>query len=398
MAWGIRLLVGLAVVILQAATAQAYECAGTSCPVEGGVGVEIGVGDTLLTVSGQTSPNAFVTVRRGTDIIGTFAANPSGAFSQTFTAQPPGIHTVSVYSIDAAGAISDTVSQSLNITKHFETTFNTFLPPTYTISSLFTRQGEPLRLFGQTVPGASVRLVGDYRTIGIVTADSKGEWYFNADSRSFSLGYHRIYVVALSGSGLQSLPTRWKVFRILAGSAPTPGVGGGKLALDVPSSFPPPGTFAPGSGEKINVSLDQNRFGLLASGTIKPRLRFLSGDLPFWVEVDWGDKIVQNFAFDQHDASLEHKYDRPGLYQVRIIVMDAAGRTGSVTAEIKVYSVAEASGRALSLLILLLIMYVAAKFAWKWFMAQPRGKKVMLQLRYAKKRRHLSRRRAKNRR
>jgi hypothetical protein len=217
-----RLVGGLAVLcatILAFASAPAY--AET-------VSVTIGVGDTILTVSGQSSPGAFVTISKDGGVIGTMAADGSGVFSQTFPAQEPGIHEISVFAHTSGGHNTDTVSLNVNIAEHATTTVDVFLPSTLQIPDTDLDYGQQLVVNGEAAPASTITIYIDNSTYATTTTDAQGIWSASLDTAALASGQHSLFVRVVDGFGDQSYPSAARQFSIAA----QPG-------------GPPPGSTAP---------------------------------------------------------------------------------------------------------------------------------------------------------
>jgi len=209
--------------------------------------VTIGVGDTILQVSGKTSPAAFVTISKDGGVIGTAVADSSGVYSQTFTAQEPGLHELSIYAQTTSGQNTDTVSVNVNITEHATTSVSIFLPSTLTIQDASLAYGEQLILNGETAPLSTVTVYIDNSTYATTTTDAQGKWTISLATTSLSSGQHEVFVRVTDGFGEQSYPTAARPFTLSAqpdSSAPSaPGiiVPGGAPSVPV-ITFPPPDT------------------------------------------------------------------------------------------------------------------------------------------------------------
>lgn len=170
--------------------------------------VSLGVGDTILTVSGRTSPGAFVIILDGGTTIGTTIADSSGNFSQTFTAFAPGVHTLIVYARDTSGRITSPVEKEVSVAEHFETIVNFFLPPTLAIDNATVPVNSPITMQGSTIPGGRVVILIDDVARSTVTADLNGQWNYVLDTTGMAAGNHTIYaIVSDPVTAEQSYPT-----------------------------------------------------------------------------------------------------------------------------------------------------------------------------------------------
>lgn len=178
--------------------------------------VSIGVGDTILTMEGFTSPNSQVTIKEGGAVVGTTMAGSSGSFSKSLLSQTPGMHTVSIYSTDENGLATATVTYSVSLTAFVETTLsNIILPSTVSVSQTKIRQGSVLGVTGQTVPFATVNVfvLGTDLTAN-TTAGADGIWSCSLNTVSLSVGNHSLYVIVTTEAGYQSESSETAAFEI----------------------------------------------------------------------------------------------------------------------------------------------------------------------------------------
>jgi Bacterial Ig domain/PKD domain len=178
--------------------------------------VSIGVGDTTFTVNGFTSPSALVTISDSGSVIGTTTAASDGAYSQHFTAQPPGIHSLQVYAQDRAGQTTTPASVEVNITEHAETTVDVFLPPTIQLSTTTVKTGEAISLAGEAAPDTTVHIYIDSTTYASASVDSTGYWRYTLSTVALTVGQHQLFVIAGQSGGNQSYPSAPQSFVISA--------------------------------------------------------------------------------------------------------------------------------------------------------------------------------------
>lgn len=176
--------------------------------------VTIGVGDTVLQVTGKTSPNAFVTINRDGSVIGTTVADAAGEFSQVFPAQTPGLHQLTVFAHTTGGHDTDTVSANVNITQHSTTVAHFFLPPTLLIGDTTLNRSQPLQLSGETYPGGIIAIYIDNSIYDTITANSTGSWTASIATGGLAGGQHSLFVRVTDGGGDQSYPTSLRSFSV----------------------------------------------------------------------------------------------------------------------------------------------------------------------------------------
>ncbi len=184
------------------------------------VTVTIGVGDTVLAVSGKTSPNAFVTIISDGNVIGTTTAAADGTFTRTFPAQTPGLHELNIFAHSTAGNNSDTVTLNINITEHATTTVDVFLPTTINIEDTTLAHDQNLNLSGETFPSSTVKVFIDNTEFITTTSDAQGNWNVNTGTSSLGSGQHEFFVRITDGIGNQSYPTALRYFTHEAAPVP----------------------------------------------------------------------------------------------------------------------------------------------------------------------------------
>lgn len=176
------------------------------------VTVTIGVGDTILTVSGKTSPDAFVTIISDGNVIGTTTAAADGTYSRTFPAQDPGLHELNIYAHSTGGDNSDTVTLNINITQHATTTVDVFLPTTLNTEDTTLAHDQNLVLQGETYPSSTVKVFINNTEFVTTTSDAQGNWNVSTDTSSLGSGQHEFFVRIADGIGNQSYPTALRFF------------------------------------------------------------------------------------------------------------------------------------------------------------------------------------------
>lgn len=227
------------------------------------VDVTIGVGDTVLQVSGKTSPDAFVTISKDGGVIGTVQANSSGVYSQTFPAQDPGLHTLSVYAHTTGGNNTDTVTLTVNIAEHTTTTVSIFLPSTITVQDTDLAYGEPLILEGEAAPSSTVTAYIDNTIYGTATTDAQGNWTASFSTAALSSGQHEFFVRVTDGFGEQSYPTATRTFSLAAKATQPTSPSSGRTPSAPTITFPTPGlvwheptiTITGSSGSEVQIEL-----------------------------------------------------------------------------------------------------------------------------------------------
>jgi hypothetical protein len=199
----------------------------------------IGVGDTVLSVSGLTSPHAFVTILDNNSVIGTTAADSYGSYIKDFSAFTPGIHHLSVYARDEADRLTDRVDQEVSVAEHFQTNVSIFLPPTFSVTNPMVVRGEHVQLSGSTLANGIVTITLDDTTNFQVQANTQGNWFYELDTTSLSVGSHWLYAIATeASSGHQSYPAAKRSVTVTAKTAPF--IPGPTIPVVTPPTQQPP--------------------------------------------------------------------------------------------------------------------------------------------------------------
>ena len=176
--------------------------------------VEVFVPDTVMYVSGQTAPNARVTIQRDGATIGTATANAQGEFTKKLGAQPFGLKTIQVYSQDLKGRLTDTVGQTLNIKAQADTYIDFFLPPAFSLSTNNIEEGSGLIVGGSAYPNSTVTVNIDNNYTVYASTNARGEWQSTIDTNNFFIGSHIVSTLVTDKNGSKSLSSLAKRFSV----------------------------------------------------------------------------------------------------------------------------------------------------------------------------------------
>jgi Bacterial Ig domain/PKD domain/Bacterial Ig-like domain len=321
-----------------------------SASAQGGSYVSIGVGDTTMTITGETSPGAFVTIADSSQIIGTTSADGTGHFQMTFPAQRQDIHKPSVYSRDTDGRYTDTVLIPTSLYAHFDTAVDFFLPPTIATTVGQVVRGEGLPLGGQTVPAATVSLVLDHSGFAQVTAGGDGRWSYQWPTDGLALGSHTVYAVGSDSAGQTSFPTHGVGFRVVSGIPGLP------LPTPPPPTFGPTPVQPPRSGSTpgpITVRVAPPPV-LVPSTEAHLPVVVSGGNGAYRISIDWGDGRIEQIVLDGNTTDLTHSYEKPGQYTTKLHVNDSSGNYQTATTTVSVTSQLAAVNNSLQLSLVLL--------------------------------------------
>jgi hypothetical protein len=249
--------------------------------------------DNTPTFSGAAEAYSLVTVKRGSTVIGTAAADGSGNWSFT----PPtsildGTYSLTATATDGAGNVSSPSSaESLTI--------DTAAPaaPTVTAPANHTDTNDNTPTFSGTAePNSTVMVYIDGSAIGMATTDGSGNWSYTPSS-PIADGTHTVTATATDA----------------AGNAST-GSGGQSLTIDTVAPAAPTVT-APANGSASNVVSPVVTFSGEpgASATVE-----VDG-------VDYGPVTLDGSGSGQFSIAGPLS---PGQHSVRVRLTDAAGNIG----------------------------------------------------------------------
>lgn len=173
-------------------------------PSGGGGGSGSATAQTGVTVSGRAYPMSVVSVLRDGALAAQTIAGPDAVFSVTLTRIGTGAHTISVMGEDDKGRTSVLFSFPITVTAGATTNVSgIFISPTIDTDKVAVRQGDPIAVFGQTVPGAQVTITvhSDEVLTRKVAAEADGAYLYYVDTTPLAYGDH----VANSFSGTDNL-------------------------------------------------------------------------------------------------------------------------------------------------------------------------------------------------
>lgn len=185
-----------------------------------------------LRIEGYTAPNTYVIFTEGSSVRGTDFAGPTGFFAKVFPAIQVTTHTYTFYGIDIENRT--TTSKSISAyTPAFQqiTITDQLLSPTLEINSTDILIGDPIHATGSAYPGSTITIFTDtpVRTY-TASASATGDWTYTIPSTaSYTPGDYRIYTLAQTIGGLQSLISPTILFTI----ASSGGGGSGTACGDI---------------------------------------------------------------------------------------------------------------------------------------------------------------------
>lgn len=139
----------------------------------GGGGGGGGSGSAQAIFSGRSYPGSDVTILKDGRVIATTRVGESAAFSVTVRNLVGGTYLFGVYAEDDLGNQSSTIPIPVSITAGATTNINgIFLAPTIDTDKKEVKKGNPIRVFGRSVPDSMIT----------ITVNSETELYFQAPS------------------------------------------------------------------------------------------------------------------------------------------------------------------------------------------------------------------------
>ncbi|HEX9679334.1 MAG TPA: Ig-like domain-containing protein [Candidatus Saccharimonadales bacterium] len=189
-----------------------------------GTPIKVGVPDTTLTVSGCSSPNAFVQLFDNNTSVGTAIAGNSGQFSKKIVIDndSAGLHNIRIYYDDVNGRTSSIITQNISLSSQSNTALNLLLPTTIEHEPEPVALGSFLIFRGTTCPQSLVNVVINNNFTLAAQADQRGNWYVIADTENYYVGSHT-YDALSSKNGQLSPKTQKYLFTTVGdGSGPLP--------------------------------------------------------------------------------------------------------------------------------------------------------------------------------
>ncbi len=162
-----------------------------------------------LSISGFTSPNAFITLVEGPSVLGTTVSGGTGFFNFFLTALAPGNHSYKITGTDTQGR--NTSQSTLNLYllgANLTTVTSILLSPTISLDKTAINPGDTITMSGSTEPNNQINLFVEAPLKSYtVTADTNGNWTYTipgTDTTSFLPGQYQTYAISQDGLGTQS--------------------------------------------------------------------------------------------------------------------------------------------------------------------------------------------------
>ncbi|MDB5266279.1 MAG: hypothetical protein JWN89_94 [Parcubacteria group bacterium] len=166
----------------------------TPAPAGGGGGGGGGVSMAgQVKFSGKAYPGTLVTLLENARIVGTTRSESDASFAVMLDGVNTGAYVFSLFSEDYQGNRSSLVTFSVAVSGAGITyVSNIFIAPTISVDKQQVKQGDPLKVFGQSTPGADIGLtVHSTNELSYTThTDSQGIYLFTVDSSKLEFGDH----------------------------------------------------------------------------------------------------------------------------------------------------------------------------------------------------------------
>jgi len=148
---------------------------------------------TTVNFSGMAYPNSKVVILNNGTIAATTVADPSARFSVSINNLATNTYNFSVYGEDINGIKSITFSFPVYVTSG--TTINIggiFLSPTVDVDKSEVKQGDPLLIFGQSIPNTSLDIIfhSDLAILKNTKTDDDGLYKYNMNTAPLVYGSH----------------------------------------------------------------------------------------------------------------------------------------------------------------------------------------------------------------
>lgn len=197
----------------------------TGTPDGGGGGGSSGgsTGTAAVVVSGLASPGANVVIVKDGVIAAVVVADPAAAFKVTISNLAATQYVFAVYAEDNNKVRTSSYTFPITLTNSVTADIaNVFLAPSIGVTNSVVKQGEPIGIFGTTVPGAQVTISvhSAQEFVEKVTAATSGAWFKQFDTSFLEIGDHSTYSRAV------------KADRVTAQSAVVPFVVGTQSVLN----------------------------------------------------------------------------------------------------------------------------------------------------------------------
>lgn len=182
----------------------------TSTTNQGNVAItaSIDTPQSRLVISGEGSPQSFITFTEDGAVIGTEVSAFNGYFGHVFSGIEPGDHQITFYAVDKYNLSTSPITLSIYTPTFQETTVsNQLLSPTISIDKTQYMLGDPIIATGTATPDSTITIFTEapLRAYTTTTTNS-GDWtYTISDTNTYMLGDYHIHALAQTTEGVTSL-------------------------------------------------------------------------------------------------------------------------------------------------------------------------------------------------
>ncbi|MFS8130493.1 MAG: carboxypeptidase regulatory-like domain-containing protein [Candidatus Dojkabacteria bacterium] len=163
------------------------------------------VGDTVLILSGYTAPSSLVTFKENQTVIGTTSSDGSGRFTKEFTAQNPGLHTISIFSTDPRNRSTPSINREI-VLIGLETTDvdDLLLAPTINVTISGNSASSIVNISGYSKPDTHLAVTINSSVQKVVTgySDSAGFYEYMINASELEVGDHTVIVDILDNNNV----------------------------------------------------------------------------------------------------------------------------------------------------------------------------------------------------
>jgi hypothetical protein len=174
-----------------------------------------------VSISGFSSPGAFVTLSENGTVVGTASSDVLGYFSFPVTGMDPGVHSFRISGSDVNDLTTSQASLQLNLIGGTVTTAeNVLLSPTLQLDKVERRPGDELTISGASKPNSQVNIFIESPLHSYsATSDALGDWSYTipgTETDKYLPGQYRAYTNVQDNTGNQSIASNTLSFTVLA--------------------------------------------------------------------------------------------------------------------------------------------------------------------------------------
>ena len=183
------------------------------------------LGDTQVSVVGQTFPRATVNIILDSDSVGSVKADGNGRFEFATNASP-GTVSLGFWVTDSSAVRSITFNTTFDVTQGAITNVaGIYIPPTISVNDAAVNVGDIVIFKGQTIPNATVQVqIGNASQTQTTTSDAAGNWTLTYSTAGLKAAEYAIKARSLvSGNSVTSESGFSTTLRLAVGVNGQPG-------------------------------------------------------------------------------------------------------------------------------------------------------------------------------